>query len=362
MSPAACRRLSARAEDGRRPVLRTVLAGALLGALLAALLAAPPAGAQDAGRAGDLPVKIEVEALPINAFDAKAPDQRRFGALDFIGGIELRSVYREFGGLSALRMLADGEHFVALSDRAHWLTGRIVYRNGRPDGIADAEMAAMLGADGRPLAARGWYDTESLAADGDTFYVGIERVHRIVRFDFGRAGVLARGEPIPVPADFASLPANKGIEALAFVPAGQPLAGTLIAMSERGLDRAGNLKAYLIGGPTPGQFSVRRGDEFDISDCALLPSGDLILLERRFSWTRGLAIRLRRVAIGAIRPGALVDGPVLMFADMGYQIDNMEGLGIHRSADGELVLTLISDDNFSFLQRTLLLQFRLVGE
>ena len=40
----------------------------------------------------------------------------------------------------------------------------------------------------------------------------------------------------------------------------------------------------------------------------------------------------------------------------------MEGLAVHRDADGETVLTLISDDNFSPLQRTLLLQFTLVGE
>ena len=44
---------------------------------------------------------------------------------------------------------------------------------------------------------------------------------------------------------------------------------------------------------------------------------------------------------------------------MGHQIDNMEGLSVHRAADGALVLTLISDDNFSPLQRTLLLQFTL---
>ena len=44
---------------------------------------------------------------------------------------------------------------------------------------------------------------------------------------------------------------------------------------------------------------------------------------------------------------------------MGYQIDNMEGLSVHRAPDGALVLTLISDDNFSPLQRTVLLQFTL---
>ena len=85
----------------------------------------------------------------------------------------------------------------------------------------------------------------------------------------------------------------------------------------------------------------------------------LVLLERRFSWTSGLSVRIRRITLGEIRPGALVNGPILFEADLGYEIDNMEGLSVHRSAGGEIVLTLISDDNFSIIQRTLLLQFTL---
>jgi len=229
----------------------------------------------------------------------------------------------------------------------------------RPSGIADAEMAPILGADGRPLAARGWYDTESIAEDGGTLYVGIERVHQIVRFNYGKEGLLARGRPIALPPGLRSLPANKGIEALVFVPKGLPLAGTLIAISERGLDKAGNISAFLIGGASPGHFAVRRSSNYDITDAALLPGGDVVLLERRFSWSSGLAVRMRRIALGEIKPGAVVDGPVLFDVDLGYEIDNMEGLSVHRSAGGEVVLTLISDDNFSALQRTLLLQFAL---
>jgi hypothetical protein len=60
--------------------------------------------------------------------------------------------------------------------------------------------------------------------------------------------------------------------------------------------------------------------------------------------------------------GALVDGTPLVSADMAYQIDNMEGIGVHRTPSGETVLTLVSDDNFSAIQRNLLLQFTLVGE
>ena len=71
-----------------------------------------------------------------------------------------------------------------------------------------------LGADGRPLNRRGWYDTEALAEDGGTVYVGFERVNRIVRFDFGRDGLRARGQPVAVPPAIRTLPNNRGLECL----------------------------------------------------------------------------------------------------------------------------------------------------
>jgi hypothetical protein len=202
-----------------------------------------------------------------------------------------------------------------------------------------------------------------LAEQDGVFYVGIERVNRIVRFDFAKNGVRAGAAVVPTPPGIAKLPNNQGLEALAFAPRRSKLAGALIAFSERGLDADGNLKAFLIGGPTPGEFAVKRRDDFDISDCTVLPSGDVLLLERRFSLFRGgIAMRLRRIALADIKPGALVDGPILLYADMGYQIDNMEGLSTHRTAAGDLILTMVSDDNFSFLQRTILLQFKLIEE
>ena len=91
----------------------------------------------------------------------------------------------------------------------------------------------------------------------------------------------------------------------------------------------------------------------------MLPGGDLLLLERKFSWTSGLTVRIRRIRAGRDQAGRVVDGPVLFEADLGYEIDNMEGLSVHRNPAGETVLTLISDDNFLPFQRTLLLQFTL---
>jgi len=333
------------------------------GAILAALLLAFSFPAHAQRRAADPPVRIDVAVRTIDAFKVGQSDQVRFGALEFRGGLELTSAYREFGGLSAIRVAADGARFVALTDKGRWLTGRIRYdKRERPSGIADAVMAPILSQDGRPLASRGWYDTESIAEDGGTLYVGIERVNRIVRFDFGRDGVLARGTPIPLPPGISKLPNNKGLEAMVVVPSGLPLAGTLIALSERGLDAHGNIRAFLIGGPGAGEFAIRRSDDFDISDCALLPSGDLLILERRFFWWSGVAMRIRRIPLATIAPNALVDGRELIFADMGFQIDNMEGLSVHRTAAGDIILTLVSDDNFSTLQRTILLQFKLIEE
>ncbi len=306
--------------------------------------------------------QIEIKSQAIEAFDPRDVSRKRFGALEFRGGLVLESPTKEFGGISSLRVGADGQRFVAVSDKGQWLRGRIVYRGTTPIAIADAEMAPMLGPDGRPLRARGWYDTESLADDGDTLYVGIERVHRIVRFNFGKDGLLSRGVPVPVPPAFRALPNNASLECLVMAPKGGPLGGTLIAVSERGLDANGNIQGFLVGGATRGTFSWKRSDGFDVSDCAVAPGGKLLVLERRFSWTSGIAMRIRSVPLAAIKPNATVDGTELVTADLGYQIDNMEGLSVHRAPDGALVLTLISDDNFSPLQRTVLLQFTLIGE
>jgi hypothetical protein len=343
---------------GRLRLPRFSMRHAALAVAGSLLVAAVPVVAQ-APRPAAAPVRIEVRAAPLAGFEARDTARRQFGALEFRGGLQLTSPAKEFGGISALRLATDGNRFLAVTDKARWLRGRIVYREGKPDGLEDVEMAPVLGPDGRPITARGWYDTEAIAEDGGTVYLGLERVHQIMRFDYGKDGLSARGQPIAVPPAVKRLPSNKGIEGLVFVPKGMPLGGSLLAFSERGLDDAGNLLAFIIGGPSPGNFTVRRAGDFDISDATLLPPGDLLVLERRFSFLSGVAIRIRRIPLAGVRPGALVDGPALLEADMGYQIDNMEGLAIHRTG-GQTVLTLISDDNFSPIQRTVLLQFTLI--
>jgi hypothetical protein len=314
------------------------------------------AGAADAQKL-KAPVAIDIAARPVEAFDPRDPKKIRFGQLEFRGGLVLQSAERNFGGISGLLIRPGGKDFVAITDRGNWLTGTFRFDGDRVTGIENAILAPMLGPTGRPLGATRWFDTESVAADGDTFYVGIERANRILRYRFGEDGTRGRGSPIAVPRGIRDLPHNQGIEGLAFVPAGQPLAGSLIAISERGLDDDGNIRGFILGGKTPGSFAVRRIGKYDITDLAIAPSGHLIVVERYFSWLAGINLRIRAIPLAAIRPGATVDGEILLDAPSGHRIDNMEALAITVNAGGETIFTLISDDNFSRWQQTMLLRF-----
>jgi len=320
----------------------------------------PPPRPLQVERAVAEPVSIEVNARPIASFEPRDRSRTRFGSLEYRSGLVLTSPYRGFGGLSGIRLDAKGERFLAISDQGGWFTGAIRYSGSRMAGLDDVEAAPLLNAEGRPITEkRLWWDSESLTRDGNVVYVGLERVNQILRFDFARGFTRAHGELVQLPLGVRKLPYNKGIEALVVVPKGLPLAGTLIAISERGLDAQGNITAFLIG-KTLALFSVRRTDNFDVSDAVLLPSGSLLLLERKFSWLGGVGIRIRRIALASIAAGAVIDGPSIFEADLGHEIDNMEGIDAHVTPEGETVLTLVSDDNFSMIQRNLLLQFTLV--
>ena len=348
---------------GRRAALRMVAglgALALLGALIALTLIALPDAHGQRREALTRPTAIEITAHALPGFRVSDAQRRSFGPLTFRGGLVLTSKHPDFGGISGIRLQPDGARFLAVTDRGKWLRGRLTYDGVSPSGVTDAEIAPILGANGRPIATRrGWFDAESLAMDGGRAYVGLERVHQILSFDYGKHGLLARGRPISVPADFKTLPSNQGPEALVVPAKGQPHAGTLIVLSERALDAQGNIRGFLLSGKKHESFAIRRSDDFDITDAAITPKGNLLVLERSFSLLRGVRMRMRQIPLKDIAPGAVVDGPMLIYADHGYQIDNMEGLAVHQDASGSVVLTLISDDNFSRLQRTLLLQFTL---
>jgi hypothetical protein len=302
---------------------------------------------------------ITISARPIAAFEPRSPERTRFGQLVFRGGLVLSGSHPRFGGFSGLWRSLDGRDLVAVTDNGFWLTAKVVSREGKPTALEQAELAPILGSSGRPLHRSRYYDTECLTIADGVVYLGVERTHDLLRFDWATEGVRARAQILPGPREVKRLPSNRGLEAIGVVPSGHPLAGAVVAVAERS-DREDDeaTLGVILGGRQPGLFRVARHDGYDITDLAFLPGGDMLLLERWHRSLRGVGLRIRRIAGASLKHGAMLDGPYLIEADLGQEIDNMEGMSVHR-ADGKTVLTLISDDNFSFLQRTVMLEFEM---
>jgi hypothetical protein len=321
-------------------------------ALLLPLLASSPAPAQA--------VPIEITATPVERFDVTG--LTRFGPLEFRGGLVLSSPAEGFGGLSSLLLDPDGAHFIAASDRGSWLSGRILSEGDRPTGIAEARLAPMRVAGGGTLARRGRADVESLVRTKAGILAGIERKQEVWLFP-GADPLNATGRRLLSDPELAKLGNNESLEAMLAPPDAKP--APVIVIAEESPDDPAILPGFLFGPlkkpAATGRFAVRRTDEFSATDAALADDGMVYLLERRFDIFRGVAMRIRRFPLSEIRPGALIDGEVLISVSRVMAIDNMEALALHRNAAGELILTVLSDDNFSALQRTLLLRFAVVG-
>jgi len=306
------------------------------------------------------PQAIEIVATPIRAFRGGAPDTTRFGSLEWVGGLSLSSSHRAFGGLSGLAFLdTTGHRFLAASDGGVWVEATIATEGERPVGVGLARLAPMQNERGESLAGSGWGDAEAVVVRGDHVFASFEDSNLIRRFD-RRDTLSARGFPVSAPAGIKRLRRSRGLEALALFPPGTRHADAFLAVGESPIRGEAHLSAWILGGPTPARFAIVHRDDFHATDAAILPNGDILLLERRVSPPFGLWSRIRRLPGAGVTAGALLDGPVIFEADLGHAIDNMEGIALHRGADGATYVTLISDDNYSILQRTLLLRFRLV--
>ncbi|QND56964.1 esterase-like activity of phytase family protein [Mesorhizobium huakuii] len=321
-------------------------------ALLAGTASAP------AGAAGSAPVEpIEVSARPITEFRIGRTD-RQFGSLEFVGGLEMTSKSRDFGALSAFRFLKAGSDFIGVADTGYWFFGTVARdADRRPVGIQNFRMQQMVDQSGQPIDEKWEVDAEGLAVKDGIATVGFERNHRVAQFKIDPANMKGPYRQLDFLVPARELRQNRGFETVTHANPNGQHAGGLGVVSEKSLDKSGNIYAAIIEGPHKGVFTVKRNGDFDITDGAFLPDGDLLLLERSFTMAGGLKMRLRRIYGESVEKGAVADGPVLLDADMGYQIDNMEGLDVWTRDDGALMVSLVSDDNHSILQRNLYLEF-----
>lgn len=329
-------------------------AAALAASALLALL--PPGAAAD-------PLVVKTDR--IEQFHVRDP-AKTYGELTFLGGLVLSAYDRRFGAFSSLLASPDGSELLTASDRGAWLSLTLRQdEDGTPLGVVSAEIAPRLSLDGRPPDDKGAGDAESLARRGDDILVSVE-VGRLLLAYPGPDPIAATPRRLPLPAETSCLSANSGIEALAVAPETSPVAGSLVLIGERGCTRwpatleGTRLPVWLVSPKGDvRRLMLVRTDAFRPTGAAFLPGGDLLVLERRYTGGLDIGMRIRRIGRDDLAGPGPIDGPVLMTADFAYEIDNMEGIAVSADAIGRPVITLISDDNRSLLQRTLLLRFRL---
>jgi hypothetical protein len=312
-----------------------------------------------------------VSARPIAALHPSEPSRKRFGDLEFLGGLTLTSHNPDFQSLSALHSRDAGRELISVSDEGMWIGFRLKTDDaGRPLAVENVRIAPLLDEEGKPFRTKWERDAESLAfrrtATGAEFLVGYEGRHRVAAYaiDGGDATSAfdAPGRPAAgIPREIRNLRGNRGLEGLAVAPPNTPLAGSLLLLAEEPRPGEADQPVWIVGGPRPGLFHLARRDHFANTDAAFLPDGDLLVLQRRFGLRIGLGMRLVRVPAAEIRPGRTVVPKVLLEADWSWEIDNMEGLAVDTAPDGSTILTLVSDDNGNWFQRTVLLRFRLLG-
>lgn len=323
------------ARRGTVPIMRTLLALAV--ALLAGGSALPP------------PVDgAAIVAQPVR-LDPGDPARVRVGSLTYLGGWVLTSADRRFGGLSSLTV--DGDGLLALSDKGGLF--RIVPHGNRPPvghvvGVLPDGPAARFGHADRD-------GESSVRGPGGVLWVGFEDANAIWRYD----ATVGRATGHVVPHDMASWPRNGGPEAMVRLPDGR-----FIVFSEEGEGGSPGCYAGLIfpGDPVdpgaPDRFCYRPPAGYVITDAAMLPDGRLLALNRRYTQLDGVSAVLTIIDPGAVRAGAMLAGREIARLAPPLTVDNMEALAVTQES-GRAILWIASDDNFSSVQRTLLLRFRL---
>lgn len=310
---------------------------------------------------------VAVRSYPVTLTEL---GETRRGKLEFLGGVEFSAIDVDFGGFSGLILSPDGQQALAITDRGQWLRFELRHDGlGRLTGIGAAVLAPILGLFGDPVEGH-WSDAEGIATDanGREVVISFENYHRLWVYDLARDGLAAHAGPVMTPAEVVGLKRNNGIEALARDPL-----GALVLVAEDGFPgedaelgfpawRVEPDHGHLLGYPQRAGnitlFRIARLGQFRPTDAKFGPDGLFYLLERRFTWVGGFAMRIRRFNLDHLGAEPL-EGEELIRLEAGDTVDNMEGLAIHRSEGGETLLYVVSDDNFNPLQRNLLLQFRL---
>lgn len=326
-----------------------------LAALIFLAACAAPLETRPADAAGPEPIQLSARPL---IFDPRDPASDRVGKLIYRGGVSLTANDARFGGWSDVDISEDGARLTAISDRGFWFDATVAYDDkGGIAQLGDGRLGYLINLGGRRQGGLvGDAEGLSRAPDG-SFFVSFERRHRIWLYPASEPPFSATPRVVPAPPGATSMHENGGIEALVRLAGGR-----LFALSEE-LKTAGGANVGWIGdGRTWSRVTYEPGPDFKPTGAARLPDGDVLVLERRFTRLNVPAARIVRVGADSLRPGAHIVGTELALIEPPLIFDNFEGIAVRKGGNGETLIYLISDDNYFFLQRTLLVVFELPPE
>ncbi len=294
-------------------------------------------------------------ALEPIALDAQNPARTQVGRLRFLGGWKITSDNIAFGGVSSMVALADNR-FLMLSDNGT-LAG---FTLDEGKNLATRPFLAPL-PDGpaRPneFARQNW-DAESLLHNSGTgqFWVGYEHQHSIWRYGLS----FARKEAANFPEPMQKWPNNGGAEAML-----QLSDGRFLVFSESARYAQGSYQALMFDAdpsePTSeaALFGYQPPKGYKLTDAAVIDDQTALMLHRRFTLLDGVSAILSIAQIEDFQPGTVATSVPVATLKPPVTVDNMEALAVTRDGNGTIVW-IASDDNFSPLQETLLLKFRLL--
>ncbi|TVV71862.1 esterase-like activity of phytase family protein [Sphingomonas solaris] len=285
--------------------------------------------------------------VPLDRVD---PARTRLGALRYLGGWELASTDPRFGGLSS--MIWRNGRLLAISDAG------AVFDIAVTGKVPSGAVRGMLPAGPGTGEAKSDRDAESLTADpaSGRLWVGFEAHNAIWRYD----AALGRAEAHVEPSAMRKWPGNGGPEAMVRLRDGR-----FLIFSEEAPGPAKSTALLIFpGDPTksdavPLLAGYRAPPGYAVTDVVALDDGRLILLHRRFTLMEGVSAIVSLLDPARIRPGHAVEATILARLAPPLTVDNMEAVAVSREG-GRTILWIASDDNFSPLQRTLLLKFALV--
>lgn len=314
--------------------------------LLAACAQKPPVLPPEPQPAGP---GIQITTTPV-PLDASNPARVEVDGFTYAGGIAISDpITNRTRGLSDLRVTPDGR-MVAVSDFGDLVEAKLVFdASERLTGLTDGKAWPLLGLDGQPVQGKAQGDAEGLAilANGDRL-VSFERDHRIWLYP------AAGGPPRVAPKPGNLFSENEGLEGLTQYPAAGPDA--YLAGSEEGEVWLCRLSAACQA------FSVLNGPDLDFGLTALaaFPDGSVVAVHRAFDPLRGARITVSIYGVATLK--TRTPQPMARLRLEGSLTrDNIEGVALISSPTGRPRLLLLSDDNASDRQRTLLLMFDWTG-